>query len=599
MRLRSLAALLLLAFVSLAGCPPNEVVTPQKKEACTNGVDDDGDEKVDCFDPDCFTNPSCQRVMEDCRNGIDDDRNGKTDCDDTTCASDPTCNTYETCDNGVDDNGNGLIDCADAIDCRTAAHCGDGGAEAPDACADTLDNDNDGTIDCKDSECLGQSCGTGCECRNLGKYELNCTDGVDNDGDSKIDCLDGPDCDGTSCGMGCVCQSGAKKETSCVDRQDNDGDGLRDCADTMDCSGSANFCGTGSAETGTACYDGLDNDLDGDRDCEDASCAGAACGTGCTCNGGRRTESSCSDGADNDGDGMTDCVDADCVGAGSETSCTDGRDDNCNGLVDCADNACSQSVSCTNLAIGKACSSNLQCLSGRCLTESVSGWPSGACVGAAGGCSLDAGVSYGCAAGSACTTDQYGTFCRQQCSGSGATACRAAYACHENPDEDYEGPRTCTPLCATDADCNRNGGSSYGCNPWSKRCEPKQKNLKKYGEACGGNTQCESGLCLGGEGGYCYGLCVKGGAGCASDGTCGNDDFNDNTGRCFDSCTTSAECTRGGDYLCKPAPWGGATTQVCYCSRLGEPCGGEADCCNKHPLGLSFPPACLLGACAF
>jgi hypothetical protein len=42
------------AGIVLAGCP---VV---KKEICNNGIDDDGDGRVDCADADCADDPACK-----------------------------------------------------------------------------------------------------------------------------------------------------------------------------------------------------------------------------------------------------------------------------------------------------------------------------------------------------------------------------------------------------------------------------------------------------------------------------------------------------------------------------------------------------------
>ena len=44
------------------------------------GIDNDGDGKVDCNDPDCTLDPACGGYvygapMEDCANEVDDDRN--------------------------------------------------------------------------------------------------------------------------------------------------------------------------------------------------------------------------------------------------------------------------------------------------------------------------------------------------------------------------------------------------------------------------------------------------------------------------------------------------------------------------------------------
>jgi hypothetical protein len=138
-------------------------------------------------------------------------------------------------------------------------------------------------------------------------------------------------------------------------------------------------------------------------------------------------------------------------------------------------------------------------------------------------------------------------------------------------------------------------GASYGCNLWSRRCELKDKGFSKYGAACGGGSTCESGLCLPDRGGYCGGLCVKGGT-CGPDGACGNDGTSDQTGRCYDVCANASECTRGAPYQCAAPPYGGTSSLVCYCRRIGEPCTVNGDCCNP---GFGFPACLPFGFCGF
>ncbi|MFH2008396.1 MAG: PPC domain-containing protein [bacterium] len=59
-------------------------------EDCGNGIDDDGDNLVDCDDPECWGVGACSTEV-DCGNGIDDDLDGGTDCADLDCAADPEC----------------------------------------------------------------------------------------------------------------------------------------------------------------------------------------------------------------------------------------------------------------------------------------------------------------------------------------------------------------------------------------------------------------------------------------------------------------------------------------------------------------------------
>jgi hypothetical protein len=189
-----------------------------------------------------------------------------------------------------------------------------------------------------------------------------------------------------------------------------------------------------------------------------------------------------------------------------------------------------------------------------------------------------------------CEGDEQGRFCRQSCTSGG---CRPGYACHENENPDYDGKRSCFPLCLTDADCSRDLGASYGCNLWSRRCELKDKGGRKYGLSCSGPADCESGVCLPDRGGYCAGYCPRGGT-CATDGACGSDGLNDQTARCFDVCAGAADCTRGAPYQCAAAPYGGTSSNVCYCRRTGEPCSQNSDCCNPS---IGPIQACTFGLC--
>ncbi len=61
--------------------------------ACRDGVDNDGDGKVDCDDPDCAELSFChssgtgsaENTAAACRDQIDNDRDGHTDCEDQDC----------------------------------------------------------------------------------------------------------------------------------------------------------------------------------------------------------------------------------------------------------------------------------------------------------------------------------------------------------------------------------------------------------------------------------------------------------------------------------------------------------------------------------
>jgi len=66
---------------------------------CDDGLDDDGDQLVDCADPDCNGVGGCPLILTNeaghCNNALDDDADQLTDCEDPDCAHDGAC--LETC----------------------------------------------------------------------------------------------------------------------------------------------------------------------------------------------------------------------------------------------------------------------------------------------------------------------------------------------------------------------------------------------------------------------------------------------------------------------------------------------------------------------
>ncbi len=211
---------------------------------CSDGLDDDGDQLIDCADPD-WQNKSCDAGC--------------------TCVDGGQVETG--CGDGLDNDGDGLKDCQDP-DCENAScdggcTCFDGGFRET-GCNDSLDNDGDSKLDCFDPDCFAQLCkpspaifvcaaDAGCVCNGSlsPPNETNCTDGIDNDCDGLIDCQEGA-CNNQSCGTGCVCKGGVRAETNCADLVDNDGDGLVDCADSSDCKAGQDSCTVVLPDGGTA-----------------------------------------------------------------------------------------------------------------------------------------------------------------------------------------------------------------------------------------------------------------------------------------------------------------------------------------------------------
>ncbi len=159
-----------------------ENACPLPPEDCTNSADDDGDGRADCADADCFTHADCRNALENCTNGIDDDYDDFADCADADCLGQPGCaaSQDENCANGKDDDKDGYADCTDPL-CRTVAACHPGLED----CANGKDDDADGRTDCSDADCQ-----TFADCSG---WAENCFNGVDDDGDGRTDCED-PKC---------------------------------------------------------------------------------------------------------------------------------------------------------------------------------------------------------------------------------------------------------------------------------------------------------------------------------------------------------------------------------------------------------------------
>ena len=114
----------------------------RSENSCADGLDNDGDGKIDCQEPSCNaqncagTGGGCTctgllAVETICLDDLDNDLDGATDCADTNCT---TCGTNCACIGGV------------ATESGTTA------------CRDAIDNNLDGLTDCADANCVGQRC---------------------------------------------------------------------------------------------------------------------------------------------------------------------------------------------------------------------------------------------------------------------------------------------------------------------------------------------------------------------------------------------------------------------------------------------------------
>ena len=196
--------------------------------------------------------PATAGCVEDCVNGIDDDGDNDIDCDDSDCAGDPACPS-DPCDA----DGDGFI----AMAC--------GGGDCDDTVVHTVDPDGDGVpspcdnceldanVDQADADADNR--GDACDlCEGSDDLLDGDADGVPDGCDVCLGADDGLDDDGDGIPNGC---------DSCVgDPTDTDGDGVADACDA--CPGhddAIDTDGDGFADGCDAC-DGFDDALDSDAD---------------------------------------------------------------------------------------------------------------------------------------------------------------------------------------------------------------------------------------------------------------------------------------------------------------------------------------------
>jgi len=210
--------------------------------ACSNGLDDDCDSKLDCADETCngltracmfmscagtqtwacasqtwgtcMANTALENSVAACTDGVDNDCDGKTDCMDPSCDGLRQACTLSTCSGEQEWTCSTNTWSTCAVDPRLEA--------SPATCSDGQDNDCDGKKDCQDPECLNikQGCGLNLCAAGVKTWlcsaqlyslcvpyislpessDLLCGDGLDNDCDQKTDCTD-PDCTGKKCGL--------------------------------------------------------------------------------------------------------------------------------------------------------------------------------------------------------------------------------------------------------------------------------------------------------------------------------------------------------------------------------------------------------------
>lgn len=233
-------------------------------EICDDGIDNDGDNFIDCIDYDCRPGPSCLENTDAlCSDGEDNDGDMLMDCADPSCHGHPnvTVCVETNCDpnDGNDDDMDGFTDCADE-DCFLDAACAGENEVGNTDCDDNADNDNDGPVDCQEYSCRV----TADVCTETGN---ECTGGMDEDGDMFADCAD------RDCQYDLQCPNAEVTDALCSDGINNDASMTNTYTDCEDFSCQQSPLVMSACEgNAVTCSDGIDNDGEGNIDCEDFAC---------------------------------------------------------------------------------------------------------------------------------------------------------------------------------------------------------------------------------------------------------------------------------------------------------------------------------------
>jgi hypothetical protein len=287
---------------------------------CFDGVDNDGDGAVDCFDFDCFGDPFCMVVRSErglCGDDIDNDQDGRADCADSDCVNDPLCLMTPTCPDRDLGSATGSPVVSDTTSGRGddfVPNCTSFNSGAPDVAYrwrapsagrwafDTIGSSYDTALSvmrtcngpvlaCNDDISGGNLAsqvtlpllggeevvivvdGWG---ESVGRYMLNinrivtnerglCADMLDNDGDGALDCADSDCTDDVACQP--VCDPSESGVAACTDGLDNDCDGLPDCADSECTSPGGGECCNGVDDNGDGAIDVLACGCDSPAEC--------------------------------------------------------------------------------------------------------------------------------------------------------------------------------------------------------------------------------------------------------------------------------------------------------------------------------------------
>ena len=160
---------------------------------CADGLDNDGDGRVDLDDRGCDDaaddDEGDEIFLAECADGEDNDADGLIDTFDPDCSSaaDPRErgeNPITACGNGIDDDGDGAIDFPEDTGCSGLGDDDETSGDQPPRCANGIDDDGDGRVDWPaDPGCAGRGDGDEADPPRIPA----CANGVDDDGDEAVD----------------------------------------------------------------------------------------------------------------------------------------------------------------------------------------------------------------------------------------------------------------------------------------------------------------------------------------------------------------------------------------------------------------------------
>ena len=422
---------------------------------------------------------NCISITEICDNGIDDDGNGKVDCADSACPDLTSCGTNKECCGGScqDIPANSYDDSCSTLQCNNsgsleyvAANEGNVCEGQCLECSSGLCAYND-TSQCTDNICYEPTCSL--SDGSCGEYSLT-------NGDTDEACYDNTGCGGVNCDCwGGSCVSDVE---NCSHAGDEDHDGYADCNDT-DCAGLPGPDGA------ICCPNGV-------SDCPNDDCKIESCVTNSNYNW---KECSYTNRPANATDECATCYACNTAG-GDCVPVTANEGKNCAG--ECT--YCNNGV-CTNRADGDYTECTVQCTA--CSSGSCQSWTGDGWYGEGQVCETD---GYYCDNGKCCTDANNDNICDCS-DGTDNGVCPTDGTCTVDDDADccraagYHWDSNQKACCdsTTDYWCDSNGGSCINGIWYDDHCSDGVQNCGETSKDDGGpdcTENCTNGIDDDGDG---------------------------------------------------------------------------------------------------